>query len=287
MAWLDARPRAQVDMHFLAGFTYDGERISLLDRQRGIRKPLGWTSALAIRTTYTPPGATPPYVDAVGADGLQRYMYRGTDPSHPENRALRNAMERRQPLIWFVGVAPGLYDPIYPVYIVADEPASLQFAVALDEAQRFVGLEELAVDEDRRAYVERITRQRLHQRVFRTQVLLAYEDRCALCSLKRAALLDAAHIIGDKEDGGEPIVPNGLSMCKIHHAAFDVGILGVRPDLSVHVRDDVLAEIDGPMLRHGIQDLHNQRLLVLPRQRAARPDTVRLEARYARFLDAG
>jgi len=52
----------------------------------------------------------------------------------------------------------------------------------------------------------------------------------------------------DGHPRGEPIVPNGLALCKLHHAAFDRHILGVRPDLVVEVRLDILREVDGPMV---------------------------------------
>jgi putative restriction endonuclease len=254
-----------------------------MDRQRGIRKPAGFDAALAIRTTFTPPGQLPPYADAVGEDGLQRYKYRGNNPDHPENIALRRAYELRLPLIWFVGVASGLYEPIYPVWVVGDEPEKLQFALAVHEGQRFLhpGTD---LDEDSRRYVERLTKTRLHQPVFRSQVMLAYDGQCTVCHLKRPELLDAAHIIGDGQPLGQPVVPNGLAMCKIHHAAFDASILGVRPDLTLHIRQDVLDEVDGWMLREGIQGVHGKRLEVIPRQRAARPSEERLSHRYEEFL---
>ncbi len=115
MAWLDRRPHERVDFGWLASFEYDGQRIPLMDRQRGIRKPAGMAAALAIRTTFTPPGQMPPYADSVGPDGLQRYKYRGSNPDHPENVALRRAFSSKLPIIWFVGVASGWYEPIYPV----------------------------------------------------------------------------------------------------------------------------------------------------------------------------
>jgi putative restriction endonuclease len=285
MSWLDDRALPRVDFAWLSTFDYEGLRIPLMDRQRGIRKPAGMEAALAIRTTFTAPGQTPPYADAVGADGLQRYKYRGNDPQHPENVALRRAFELKLPLIWFVGVASGLYEPIYPVWVVGDDPAKLEFALALDEGQRFV-TPGSSMDEDARRYVERLTKARLHQRVFRSQVLLAYDGRCAVCRLRHTELLDAAHIIEDGKPNGLPVVPNGLSMCKIHHAAFDNKILGVRPDLTLHVRTDVLEEVDGWMLTGGIQCVHNKNLEVIPSERAARPDTSRLEVRYAEFLSA-
>jgi putative restriction endonuclease len=203
MSWLDRRPSPRVDFGWLSGFEYDGQRIPLMDRQRGIRKPAGMDAALAIRTTFTPPNQLPPYNDAIGSDGLQRYKYRGDDPHHPENVALRRAFEQRLPLIWFVGVASGLYEPIYPVWVVGDDAERLEFALALDEGQRFVTPGTI-VDEESRRYVERLTKQRLHQRVFRSQVLLAYGGRCAICKIRHTELLDAAHIIADGKPRGEP-----------------------------------------------------------------------------------
>jgi putative restriction endonuclease len=283
MTWLEQRPAPRVDYAWVSGFEFQGERVPLMDRQRGIRKPASFDAALAIRTTFTPPDKTPPYNDDIGADGLQRYKYRGDDPQHPENVALRNAMHLRLPIIWFVGVQSGLYEPIYPVYVVGDDPTNLEFALAVDESQRFVtpGAD---LDVDTRRWVERTTRQRLHQRVFRSQVLLAYDNRCAICRIKHVELLDAAHIVADGRPNGQPVVPNGLSLCKIHHAAYDHQILGIRPDLTIHVRQDVLEEVDGWMLKGGIQGVHGTRLAVVPRSRAERPSEDRLEERYAEFL---
>ncbi len=230
---------------------------------------------------FTAPGQVPPYADTEGPDGLLRYKYRGDDPMHPENVALRQAYERGLPLIWFVAVSQGVYLPRFPVWLVADEPSQLQFAVAVDGAQRLLPRGRIADDEQRR-YVERLTRLRLHQPVFRARMLQAYERQCAMCRLRHASLLDAAHILPDGHPQGRPVVPNGLSLCKIHHAAYDGDLLGVRPDLVVDVRREVLNEIDGPMLRHGLQEMAGVRLL-LPRQRDARPDRAALEERYETF----
>lgn len=283
MRWLDERERPRVDYAWLSTFQFDGTRTSLMDRQRGIRKPAGFDAALAIRTTFTPPDRPPPYNDAIGPDGLQRYKYRGDDPMHHENVALRNAMRLGVPLIWFVGVQSGLYEPIYPVWVVSDEPEQLQFALAVEQSQRFItpGSD---LDEDTRRWVERRTKQRLHQRVFRSQVLLAYDGRCAICKIRHVELLDAAHIIADGLPNGQPVVPNGLSLCKIHHAAFDHQILGIRPDLTIHVRQDVLDEVDGWMLKGGIQGVHDTQLSVIPSSRAERPSAHRLQERYEDFL---
>ncbi len=285
MDWLFSRdPSRSHTFTFedLRTFTYEGLLLPLMDRQRGIRKPAQLSAAISIRTTYTPPGERPPYDDSVGGDGLPRYKYRGTDPNHPENVALRSAFENRLPLIWFIGAAPGQYVPIYPVWIVGDEPRALEFVIAPDRAQTLAA-PGTAIDRDQRAYVERLTRQRVHQPLFRAKVLQAYDHQCAICRLKHDALLDAAHILPDGHPRGVPEVVNGLSLCKIHHAAYDQNLLGVSPDLVVAVRPDVRAETDGPMLLHGLQEMNGVRLAV-PAARNARPDRDRLAERYAEFL---
>jgi putative restriction endonuclease len=165
------------------------------------------------------------------------------------------------------------------VYVVADDPVGRYVEIAVDENLRFLPRSNPTADT--REYAERLTRLRLHQPVFRARVLRAYERACAICRLKHADLLDAAHILSDAE-GGQPVVPNGLSLCKIHHAAFDRGILGVRRDYVVEVRPDVLLEVDGPMLRHGLQDVHGWNL-ELPRRPAERPDQDLLEQRWRQF----
>ncbi len=103
-----------------------------------------------------------------------------------------------------------------------------------------------------------------------------------MCQLRHVTLLDASHILTDRHEGGLPVVPNGLALCKIHHAGFDQNIIGVSPDLRIAVRRDILEEIDGPMLKHGIQALDGQRLSI-PRQRAAAPDRNRLAIRFEEF----
>ncbi|GIH26771.1 HNH endonuclease [Acrocarpospora phusangensis] len=267
----------------LLGFQWEGRKFPLIDNQLGIRKPQGMTAALSILTTYTSDGARAPYEDAVGQDGLLRYKFQG-NPNHYTNVGLRRAHELGVPLMWFFGVQPKLFLPFFPVWIVAVELAELQVAVALEEAQRHLRVDGPVSPIERR-YSERISRQRLHQPVFRQRVIQAYETSCAMCRLRHPSLLDAAHIIPDRDTRGVPAVSNGMALCKIHHAAYDQNILGVRPDLVIEVRADILAEIDGPMLKHGLQEMNNLSLSV-PRRRADRPNPELVEERYEAFRAA-
>ncbi len=271
------------------GFILDGDRVPLVGPQ-GIFKPRILRHAPLSATT----APKSPYDDSFGPDGLLRYRYRGTDPDHQDNRGLRFAMQHRLPLIYFHGVVPGRYVAAWPVFVVGDDPAGLVFTIAVDDAAH-VGLSDVAtepsaaVHEDaaagRRQYITAAVRQRLHQRAFRERVLDAYRHQCAFCRLRHEELLDAAHIVPDTEPAGEPVVPNGLALCKLHHSAFDRYFLGVRPDYVLQVRPDVLRERDGPTLVHAIQALHGARISV-PRSSTLRPGPEFLEIRYERFLRA-
>jgi putative restriction endonuclease len=195
-------------------------------------------------------------------------------------------MRQARPLAYFVGVARGVYQAVFPVYLIDEEPHQRQFVVALDDYQAAtVPPTRGAMTEPGRRYAERLLKLRLHQPVFRARVLRAYESQCAMCHLRHASLLDAAHILPDTHPDGDPVLPNGLALCKIHHAAYDGDILGVRPDLVIECRPEILREIDGPMLRHGLQELHGRQITV-PRVAAARPDPQRLDERYHAFLQA-
>lgn len=265
-----------------AGFLYQNRPVHLISPQ-GIFTPRGMDLPLTITTS---PGSR--YFDKPVKEGIYEYSYRGSDIHHRDNQGLRECMKQRKPLIYFVGIDPGWYFAIYPVYIIRDNPERLIFTVQADSISQ-LSAQNLAEDKEathwRRAYATINAEIRLHQQKFRFRVLTAYQEQCALCRLRHRELLDAAHIIGDKEEAGDPVVQNGLALCKIHHAAFDKNILGIHPDFHIHVRKDILTETDGPMLRYGLQALENQKIILPPNKRDY-PDKNRLEERFSQFLKA-
>jgi putative restriction endonuclease len=288
MAWLTVRTNDGLDpisTNDLLDFQIDGRPFRLMDAQRGIRKPAELDAALSIRTVFRPEGAARPYEDSTGPEGLIRYKWRGTEADHPENRALRVAMVSELPLIWFFGVGPGIYHPVFPVFLLGEELESQQFVVDPDVGHGLVRPDS-PVEEAVRRYILRETRYRVHQPVFRATIMRAYGTRCAVCALAHTELLDAAHIIPDSQERGLASIRNGLALCKIHHAAYDSNILGIRPDLVVQIKSDLLDEVDGPMLQHGLKERHNQRLMVLPKVRGERPGGEFLEWRYDAFQSA-
>jgi len=266
-------------------FIIAGQRFPLIDRGRGIRKPIGWRAALSITTAAPKSGQPRPYADEEGPDGLHRYKLRRDRQGSAENEGLRTAMQEQLPLIWLYGIKPGIFNAISPVYLTAEETELDQFVLALTEEQQNVRPGS-PVDVVLRRYLIAETKRRLHQPIFACQVMLAYETKCAVCTLAHRELLDAAHIVPDSEPRGLPVIQNGLALCKIHHAAYDRNILGIRPDYVIEIHQRLLDEIDGPMLTYGIQGHHGERLRQLPRIRAERPDPDRLEQRYLQFRAA-
>lgn len=263
----------------LSEVSADGQIWKLVDQSRGIRNPRELAATLTVMSS-----SDGPYADAELHGDLYRYDYRaGGDAG--DNTKLRRALELELPIILLRKIRPKVFVPIFPVYVVSDVRDEQHFLLALDPSMRLLRDPESPSEQERR-YIARLTRQRLHQPEFRGRVMLAYGTQCAVCRLKHGRLLDAAHIIGDAEDGGDPVTPNGMSLCKIHHAAYDADLLGISPDLVVHINRDLLEEQDGPMLKHGLQEM-NGRELHVPTARRDRPDRHRLEARFRRFEDAG
>lgn len=273
-------PRAAL----MEGVGIYGQRVPLWNYQKGIYKPavLGSNgAALSIQTSVNSP-----YQDVRDADaGTIIYKYRGTDPDNPDNVALRRAMDRGLPLIYLIAVDRGIYDAVVPVFITNDQPESLSFTLCADQlASLGAGTDPIAISM-RREYTTRAVLQRLHQHRFRRAVLAAYREQCCICRLRPIPLLDAAHILADRHPQGEPVVTNGLGMCKIHHSAYDAHILGIDADARVHVREDILQEVDGPMLKHGLQEMDGSRL-ILPRQADLKPNRDALAERFALFRAA-
>ena len=270
-----------------ATFQVGDETVRYMDPQTGIYRPRGWLGALSISTVFRPPGQDRPYEDELfGPEGDGRYKLRGDDPAHHQNQALRYSMRHALPMVWFQGFERGKYCAVWPVYLVNEDLSRHEFQVTV---RLPAGFDIDVVDPTSKIEIEyslRETKQRLHQARFRAVVMEAYDCQCAVCRLAHSPLLDAAHIVPDSESG-EPSVRNGLSLCKIHHTAYDGNLIGIRPDLVVQVRSDILAEKDGPMLRHGIQEFHGRNLMAVPARRSAMPDPDFLQIRFDRFLQVG
>jgi len=272
------------------GFVFQGERIPLINPQRGIFKPQQMQFLLSIKTVFPRAGARVWYDDQrevhrqiFEGDEAVDYAFMGQDPDAADNRWLREAFENRIPIIYFLGIAPGRYQAMLPTFISGWDAKALKARLVFGAPDQ----EALTPPENalERRYALRAVKQRLHQASFREAVITAYNGRCALSGLPESLLLDAAHIIADKDEKfGHPVVPNGIPLSKIHHAAFDAHLIGIDPDYRLHVSDRLLVQNDGPML-DALKRL-NDGMIHLPGRVKDRPDRDRLAQRYERFKAA-
>jgi putative restriction endonuclease len=272
------------------GFIFKDERFPLINPGRGIFKPRQMRFLLSIRTVYPKPGGKVWYDDQRQAhrqvfesEETVDYAFMGQDPNAADNQWLREAFQNQIPIIYFLGIAPSKYKPIFPVFISGWNPKTLKAQLTFGLPDQDLAMPETAVE---RRYALRATKQRLHQAVFREAVITAYSGRCALSGLPEPILLDAAHIVADRDEQlGQPVVTNGLPLSKTHHAAFDAHLIGIDPDYKVHVSDRLLSLHDGPMLE-GLKLLDN-RTIHFPNRVKDYPDRARLALRFEGFRAAG
>ena len=89
--------------------------------------------------------------------------------------------------------------------------------------------------------------------------------------------------VGGPELFGQPVVPNGTSLSKIHHAAFDAHLIGIDRNYRLHVSERLLGQSDGPML-DALKAL-NGVTIHLPDRSKDRPERDRLALRFERYKE--
>ena len=270
-----------------AGFYYEGNRIPLVNPQRGIFKPKRMRYLLSIRTVFPAPGKKVWYDDQreihrriIESEDTLDYAFMGQDPNAADNQWLLEAFKNQVPVIYFLGIAPGRYQAIIPAFISGWDPNALIAQVVFGVPNQDKILIPQSIQE--RRYALRVVKQRLHQSSFREAVIAAYNGRCAVSGLPERRLLDAAHIISDKNEFmGQPVITNGLPLSKIHHSAFDSNLIGINPDYRLHVSERLLSQNDGPMLE-SFKQLNGNKLR-LPTRLIDYPDRERLAVRFEEF----
>ncbi|MGA9370520.1 MAG: HNH endonuclease [Solirubrobacterales bacterium] len=270
-----------VPLHVLReGFEFQGRRISFGSFYKGIHRAKEQIGPAALTLTTSAKG---PYDDVLDPDARSIiYHYRAGSVDQPDNRALRSAFEIQAPLIYFLGIDPGQYQVVWPAFVTEDDPGSRMVLLEVGLPVRDTTGDGLQTPVDTRRYKLAQVARRYHQAQFRREVMRAYRDRCAVCSLREPELLEASHIVRDTEPAGIAAVVNGIALCAIHHLAYDRNLLGIDPGGEVHIGARLLAEEDGPMLGEGIQSFHGAAILC-PRRPEDQPDPERLALRFGEF----
>jgi len=114
----------------------------------------------------------------------------------------------------------------------------------------------------------------LRIRGFRQAIIEAYDYRCAVCRLKISSPdflsweVEAAHIVPHHSQGRDDIW-NGLSLCHLHHWAFDVGWFTLRDNYTIEVSSEVKSLPDSYGIMGGYEFI---RALSVGRARILLPD---------------
>lgn len=122
----------------------------------------------------------------------------------------------------------------------------------------------------------------IRSRGFRQAVIQAYDYSCALCGLKlnspdgKIWEAQAAHIVPHSVNGKDDIL-NGISLCRLHHWAFDTGWFSIENDYSVILskRWDMLPQNFGRM--RNLPVFNESSKIILPSDSNAYPHASALE----------
>lgn len=291
---LAEQPDCLFSQHELEQFTVDGEPVPLVPAQ-GIsvsRPGSDIPVAVTLPTTITAAGLLSPLSD----DGMVRCrLTTGGKPTKPDEGLLR-ALEARVPVILLVATAPialshldksaEMYQAIFPVYVHRYSRLDTSFEFDLSQAYTTGAL--ISAMPQSRVYERRwasgMVQRRLHQPLFRRDVLTAYDAQCAVCGLNIVELLDAAHILPDRHELGVAWVRNGMALCKNHHAAFDANLLAVSPELTISIAPPLLSgSPQAPATRDAVSNLEGAHLVVVPTHENQRPHPDHLRDRFAEF----
>jgi len=277
------------------GFAAPGfdHRLRFASRAKGIFKPKEMAGILSVRTVMPRKGRKIWYRDQHdGRDALYagdttvRYSFRGEDPASSDNLLLKDALAKQHPIVYFVAVSPAVYVPLYPAFVVNWYPERLEADLAFASSASTTKVVAPPATPIERRYRLVEVKQRVHQAEFREAVLDAYDARCVITGLSVRELLDASHIVPDSDENwGQPWIPNGLPLSKIHHAAYDANLIGIDPDGLVHVSQRLLADCRDADVLKAVEAMKGMRIRK-PRSEEDRPDRDRVALRFEMYLAA-
>lgn len=113
---------------------------------------------------------------SVDTDTELKYAFMGKNPDAADNRWLREALEARVPIIYFLGVTPGRYQPFWPVFITDWSASDLCATIAFEQdMQRDSPIEMVDLIRERRYAMTQVKR-RLHHAAFDAHLIGIDQD---------------------------------------------------------------------------------------------------------------
>ena len=263
------------------GFEHDGQRMSFGSFYKGIHRSTAQRgpAALTLTTSFKDP-----YADAFDtAGGSFTYAYRAGALDQADNRALRAAFELQTPLVYFRALAPGQYWVVAPMFVTADDPAArmvvLEPGLPVQDMQPggLVSPPTCAPTRPARRATG-CTSSASSSTSCAPTATAARSARCASASSSRPRTSSPT-----PRPRASPRWSTASRCARSTTSRSTATCSASTPRASSTSPDRLLREIDGPMLRTGLQGFHGGSIAV-PRRPQDRPDPHRLELRFERFV---
>lgn len=87
---------------------------------------------------------------------------------------------------------------------------------------------------------------------FKTLVYRAYENRCAMCGIQ-LELVEAAHIVPHSHEKGTDEISNGISLCTLHHAAYDRSLIYFDEEYNIIINESKMEYLEKVGLDSGFR----------------------------------
>lgn len=258
----------------------------LVHQALGIWRPRDWDYALSIRQTLNSPYLDSSIINLPNGDWVYRYHRESGSPgADHRNQGLINCMNDGVPVgvliqhipkpnttYWVVGL--GRITWFDGTFFTIEQWDQKSESVGLYEDQEIQDYRLIAEAFDPDEYdQERDVRLgalavRHGQGLFRAQLLMAYDKRCAVTGSPAVPALDAAHI---HPYGGRATnnVTNGLLLRTDIHKLFDLGLIAINTS--------TMTEIVSPILQGTEYEEFQGRPLLLPEHPSLKPSLKALD----------
>lgn len=87
---------------------------------------------------------------------------------------------------------------------------------------------------------------------FRRKIYDAYNHKCAMCGIA-LEVIEAAHIIPHSHELGTDEVDNGISLCALHHTAYDRSLIYFDESLNIKINENKIEYLEKVGLDSGIR----------------------------------
>lgn len=281
LEWFDAHAS-----HMVPYASLRNTQPRLVHQALGIWRPGGWHYALSIRQTLTSPYLDSSIVNLPNGDWMYRYHKEdGSRGADHRNQGLIHCMNdgvpvgvliqhtpKPQTTYWVVGLGRLTWFDGNFFTLEQWERASETVDIYDEhEAENYrlvaEGFDPDDYEYSREKHMQAIAL-RHGQGLFRAQLLMAYDKRCAVTGSPAVPALDAAHIhpYGGKATNN---VTNGLLLRTDVHKLFDLGLLAIDTT--------TMTEIVSPILQGTEYEEFNGRPLLLPKHPSLYPNIKALD----------